>query len=42
LIVCAEKLLPYGKPVSLGVAGLLIVLGILTMLRPDLMVLASR
>ena len=41
LIVCAEKLLPYGKPVTLGVAGLLIILGTLTLIRPDLLVLAT-
>lgn len=41
LIVCAEKLLPYGKPVTLGVAGLLIVLGMLTLIRPDLLMLAT-
>ena len=36
VIVCAEKLLPHGRPVSLGVAGLLFVLGLLTLARPDL------
>ncbi len=36
LIVCAEKLLPYGKPVTLGVAGLLVVLGLLTLAHPNL------
>jgi predicted metal-binding membrane protein len=41
LIVCAEKLLPYGRPVTLGVAGLLIVLGLLTLIRPDMMALAT-
>ena len=41
LIVCAEKLLPYGRPVTLGVAGLLVVLGMLTLIRPDLMALAT-
>jgi predicted metal-binding membrane protein len=41
LIVCAEKLFPYGRPVTLGVAGLLVVLGMLTLIRPDLMALAT-
>lgn len=38
LIVCAEKLLPSGRPVRLGVAGLLCALGLLTLVRPDLVV----
>lgn len=37
LIVCAEKLLPYGRPVTFGVAGLLVVLGMLALIRPDLL-----
>jgi predicted metal-binding membrane protein len=41
LIVCAEKLLPYGKPVTWGVAGLLVALGMLTLIRPDLIALAT-
>ena len=41
LIVCAEKLLPHGRPVTLGVAGLLIGLGMLTLIRPELMALAT-
>jgi predicted metal-binding membrane protein len=41
LIVCAEKLLPFGRPVTLAVAGLLIVLGVLTLIRPDLMALTT-
>ena len=41
LIVCAEKLLPYGRPVTFGVAGLLVVLGILTLTRPDLVALTT-
>jgi len=40
LIVCAEKLLPYGKPVTLGVAGLLVAFGMLTLSRPYLLTLA--
>jgi len=36
LIVCAEKLLPHGRPVTLSVAGLLVALGLLTLFRPDL------
>ena len=36
LIVCAEKLLPYGRPVTLGVAGLLVALGLLTLANPGL------
>ena len=41
LIVCAEKLLPFGRPVTLGVAGFLIVLGLLTLVRPDMMALVT-
>ena len=41
LIVCAEKLLPFGRPVTFAVAGLLIVLGVLTLIRPDLMALTT-
>ena len=37
LIVCAEKLLPFGRPVTLGAAGLLVALGLLTLARPELM-----
>lgn len=37
LIVCAEKLLPYGRLVTFGVAGLLVVLGMLALIRPDLL-----
>lgn len=35
LIVCAEKLLPSGRAVTLSVAGLLVALGLLTLLRPE-------
>jgi predicted metal-binding membrane protein len=38
LIVCAEKLLPRGRQVTLGIAGLLFVLGLVTLVRPDLLV----
>ena len=41
LIVCAEKLLPYGRPVTLGVAGLLVILGVLALIRPDLLALTT-
>lgn len=41
LIVCAEKLLPFGRPVTLAVAGLLVVLGVLTLIRPDFVALAT-
>jgi predicted metal-binding membrane protein len=37
LIVSAEKLLPYGRPVTLGVAGLLGALGLLTLINPNLL-----
>lgn len=37
LIVCAEKLLPRARPVTLGVAALLAALGLLTLARPDLL-----
>jgi predicted metal-binding membrane protein len=37
IIVCAEKLLPYGRPVTLAVAGLLFALGLLALARPDLL-----
>jgi len=37
LIVCAEKLLPYGRPVTLGIAGLLCALGLLTLINPNLL-----
>jgi len=37
VIVCAEKLLPYGRPVTLGVAGLLCALGLLTLINPNLL-----
>ena len=37
LIVCAEKLLPHGRAVTLGVAGILFALGLLTLARPDLL-----
>ena len=36
LIVCAEKLLPYGRPVTLGVAGILVALGLLALANPGL------
>lgn len=36
LIVCAEKLLPHGRPVTLGVAGLLVAFGLLTLAHPGL------
>ena len=36
LIICAEKLLPYGRPVTLAIAVLLCALGLLTLVRPDL------
>lgn len=41
MIVCAEKLLPYGRPVTLGVAGLLVILGVLALIRPDLLALTT-
>ena len=37
LIVSAEKLLPYGRPVTLGIAGLLCALGLLTLINPNLL-----
>jgi len=37
LIIGAEKLLPYGRPVTLGVAGLLCALGLLTLINPNLL-----
>ena len=37
VIVCAEKLLPRGRPVTPGVAALLVALGVLTLARPDLL-----
>jgi predicted metal-binding membrane protein len=37
LVVCAEKLLPSGRPVMLGVAGILCALGLLMLARPDLL-----
>ena len=36
LIVCAEKLLPLGRPVTLGVACVLVGLGLLTLANPSL------
>jgi hypothetical protein len=41
LIVCAEKLLPHSRPVTLGVAGLLVILGVLALIRPDLLALTT-
>ena len=41
LIVCAEKLLPYGRPVTLGVAGSLFALGLLTLANPALVTLTT-
>jgi predicted metal-binding membrane protein len=38
LIVSAEKLLPCGRQVTLGIAGLLFALGLVTLARPDLLV----
>jgi len=38
LIVSAEKLLPRGRQVTLGIAGLLFALGLVTLARPDLLV----
>ncbi len=37
LIVCAEKLLPRGRAVTLGVAGILVALGVLALARPELL-----
>jgi predicted metal-binding membrane protein len=37
LIVCAEKLLPRGRQVTLGIAGILFALGLVTLARPDLL-----
>jgi predicted metal-binding membrane protein len=37
LVVCAEKLLPHGRPVTLGVAGILCTLGLLMLARPGLL-----
>jgi predicted metal-binding membrane protein len=37
LIVCAEKLLPSGRQVTLGIAGLLLALGLVTLARPHLL-----
>jgi predicted metal-binding membrane protein len=37
LIVCAEKLLPHGRAVTLGVAGILLALGLLALARPELL-----
>ena len=34
LIVCAEKLLPHGRPVTLGIASLLFALGMTTLAPP--------
>ena len=39
LIVFAEKLLPNGRTVTLGVAALLLILGLLVLARPDLLAL---
>ncbi len=39
LIVCAEKLLPGGRTVTLSVAGILVALGLLALARPDLLAL---
>ena len=36
LVVCAEKLLPYGRPATLGAAGVLVALGLLTLAQPSL------
>jgi len=38
LIIYAEKLLPRGRQVTLGIAGLLFALGMVTLARPDLLV----
>ena len=37
LIVCAEKLLPQGRQVTLGIAGLLFALGLVALARPNLL-----
>ena len=37
IIICAEKLLPRGRTITLGVAGLLVCLGLLTLVRPELL-----
>jgi predicted metal-binding membrane protein len=37
LVVCAEKLLPHGRLVTLGVAGILCALGLLMLARPGLL-----
>ena len=38
LIVCAEKLLPFGRAVSFSVAALLCGLGLLVLVRPDVLI----
>jgi predicted metal-binding membrane protein len=37
LVICAEKLVPWGRPVTLTVACILLALGLLTLVRPDLL-----